>query len=77
VNQVVPPSKVLSAALAVAKGIVANSPDSVQSTKEGLLISQKLSFHETLLAHVASPPSTRVYKGENIKVCVMIRPFKS
>ncbi|KAF8079327.1 enoyl-CoA hydratase/carnithine racemase [Lyophyllum atratum] len=67
VNQVVPPSKVLSAALGVAKTIISNSPDSVQSTKEGLLISQRLNFHDTLLSHVASPVSTRVYKGENIK----------
>ncbi|GLB45943.1 putative enoyl-CoA hydratase isomerase family protein [Lyophyllum shimeji] len=67
VNQVVPPSKVLSAALDIAKQIVANSPDAVQSTKEGLLISQKLGFHETLLADVGSPASTRVYKGDNIK----------
>ncbi|GLB43752.1 putative enoyl-CoA hydratase isomerase family protein [Lyophyllum shimeji] len=48
VNQVVPPSKVLSAALDIAKQI-------------------KLGFHETLLAHVGSPASTRVYKGDNIK----------
>lgn len=67
VNQVVPPSKVLSAAITLAKEIIANSPDSVQSTKEGLLISQKLGFHETLVAHIASSASTRVYKGENIK----------
>jgi len=67
VNQIVLPSKVLPAAVAVAKQIIANSPDSVQSTKEGLLVSQKLNFHETLLAHTASPVSTRVYKGENIK----------
>lgn len=67
VNQVVPQSHVLPAALAVAKQIIANSPDAVQSTKEGLLISQRLNFHETLLAHVASPISTRVYKGQNIK----------
>ncbi|KAG6845561.1 hypothetical protein H0H87_007239 [Tephrocybe sp. NHM501043] len=67
VNRVVPPSEVLPTALSVAQEIIANSPDAVQSTKEGLLISQKLDFHGTLLAHAASHTSTRVYKGENIK----------
>ncbi|KAF5384861.1 hypothetical protein D9615_000921 [Tricholomella constricta] len=67
VNQIVPPSKVLPAALAVAKQIISNSPDAVQSTKEGLLMSQQLNFHQTLLANVGSAASTRVYKGENIK----------
>ncbi|KAG6891628.1 hypothetical protein C0992_001313 [Termitomyces sp. T32_za158] len=67
VNRVVPPSEVLSTALAVAREIAANSPDAVQSTKEGLLLSQRLDYHQTHLAHAASPVSTRVYKGTNIK----------
>ncbi|KAG6841130.1 hypothetical protein C0991_001520 [Blastosporella zonata] len=73
VNRVVPPSEVLPTALSIAEEIIANSPDAVQSSKEGLLISQKLDFHGTLLAHTGSRASTRVYKGENIKVCRMIR----
>ncbi|KAG6813708.1 hypothetical protein H0H92_008115 [Tricholoma furcatifolium] len=58
----------IQGALAVAREIIANSPDAVQSTKEGLLISQKLDFHSTVLSHSASSASTRVYKGLNIKV---------
>ncbi|KAG5644973.1 hypothetical protein DXG03_007345 [Asterophora parasitica] len=68
--EIVPPAKVLPTALAVAQEIVANSPDAVQATKEGLLLSQQLNFHETLLANIASRASTRVYKGQNIKVGV-------
>ncbi|KAG5340519.1 hypothetical protein C0989_001329 [Termitomyces sp. Mn162] len=68
VNRVVPPSDVLPTALTVAQQIIANSPDAVQSTKEGLLISQKHDYHQTLLTHVGSRSSTRVYGGVNIKV---------
>lgn len=71
VNQIVPASKALDAALSVAQQIIANSPDAVQSTKQGLLISQNQNFHDTLLTHVPSPISTRVYKGQNIKVRVL------
>ncbi|KAH0591619.1 hypothetical protein H2248_001671 [Termitomyces sp. 'cryptogamus'] len=67
VNRVVPPSDVLPTALTVAQQIIANSPDAVQSTKEGLLISQKHDYHQTLLTHVGSRSSARVYGGVNIK----------
>jgi enoyl-CoA hydratase/carnithine racemase len=70
VNKVVPTSAVLSTALAVAKELVANSPDAVQSTKEALLLSQTHNFRDTFLAHVKSSVSTRVYKGDNIKVWI-------
>ncbi|KAG6835910.1 hypothetical protein H0H93_013473 [Arthromyces matolae] len=68
VNRVVALSDVLPTALSVAQEIVANSPDAVQSSKQGLLLSQKLSVHESQLAHVKGRASTRVYKGDNIKV---------
>lgn len=68
VNDVVPSAEVLSTALAVAKEVVANSPDAVQSTKEALLLSQKHNFDEAFKMHVGSSVSTRVYKGDNIKV---------
>ncbi|KAG5634663.1 hypothetical protein H0H81_001212, partial [Sphagnurus paluster] len=72
VNQIVPPGRVLETALAVAQEIIANSPDAVQSTKEGLLLSQKHNFGDMLRAHLASAATTRVYKGQNIKVrCVV------
>ncbi|KAG6876756.1 hypothetical protein C0993_000606 [Termitomyces sp. T159_Od127] len=67
VNRVVPPSEVLSTALDVAQEITSSSPDATQATKEGLLISQRLNYHQTHLVHAASPVSTRVFKGANIK----------
>lgn len=68
VNTVVPGSKVLSTATSIAQQITANSPDAVQSTKVGLLLSQKHNFAETFTTHAWSPESRRVYKGANIKV---------
>ncbi|KAF8799906.1 enoyl-CoA hydratase [Phlegmacium glaucopus] len=67
VNTVVPASKVLSTAISTAQQITANSPDSVQSTKVGLLLSQKHNFVETFMTHAYAPESRRVYKGANIK----------
>ncbi|KAJ7170895.1 enoyl-CoA hydratase/carnithine racemase [Mycena crocata] len=67
VNAVVPPADVLPTALAFASQIVANSPDSVQSTKRGLLLSQSLSNEGTVAAHVRSPESVANYRGDNIK----------
>ncbi|KAF8224878.1 enoyl-CoA hydratase [Tricholoma matsutake] len=67
VNEVVPTAEVLPTALAVAKELVANSPDAVQSTKMALLLSQQHNFHNTFMKHVESSASTRVYKGYNIK----------
>ncbi|KAF8890099.1 enoyl-CoA hydratase [Infundibulicybe gibba] len=67
VNQIAPASGVLSAAMAIAKQIIENSPDAVQSTKKGLLLSQRHNFHETVFTHVWSAESKRVYRGDNIK----------
>ena len=64
----VPPSKVVETALSLAKEIVNNSPDAVQSTKKALLLSQSYGFRETYKRHLRSKESLRVYKGENIKV---------
>ncbi|KAJ3502146.1 hypothetical protein NLJ89_g9018 [Agrocybe chaxingu] len=67
VNTLVPASSVLSAAIALAQQITANSPDAVQSTKHALILSQRLGHSETLYQHVQSPESKQVYKGQNIK----------
>jgi len=67
VNAVVPKAEVLPKAIQVARQIVQNSPDSVQSTKRALVLSQTHSFEGTVLTHNWSPETTRLYKGENIK----------
>jgi len=68
VNTLVPSDQLLPAALRVAKEITSNSPDAVQSTKYGLLLSQQLNYHNAFTTHAWSDLSTRVYEGENIKV---------
>lgn len=70
-NYVVPTAEVLPKALAIAKEVIANSPDAVQSTKEALLLSQKHNLRDAFTTHVQSPTSTRVYKGDNIKVRII------
>ena len=70
VNTVVPSSEVISTAVAIAQEIIQNSPEAVQSTKKGLLLSQRHNFQETVHTHVWSPESKRVYKGDNIKVSI-------
>jgi len=67
VNIVVEKSNVLPAALEVARQIVSNSPDSVQSSKEGLILAQKHHFEEAVRTHALSTASKRLYNGENIK----------
>lgn len=67
VNQIVHTSEVLSAAIAVAGEIIANSPDAVQATKRALLLSQEFGHSEMLVQHLWGPESRRAYKGENIK----------
>jgi len=67
VNSVVPSSEVVAEAISIAKSIVANSPDAVQSTKYGLLLSQRYGPEEAFQKHTFSSESGRVYKGENIK----------
>ena len=74
-NIVVPRSKVLSTAISLAQQITNNSPDSVQSSKVALLLSQKHNHQETFTAHNLSPESRRVYKGANIKVSFLFISF--
>jgi len=68
VNIVVPNSKsVIAEALKLAEQITINSPDAVQSTKHGILLSQKMDHGQVVYSHVHSKQSDRVYKGKNIK----------
>lgn len=68
VNAVVEKPQVLSTALDVARQITLNSPDSVQSSKEGLILAQKHHFEEAVRTHALSAVSKRLYNGQNIKV---------
>ena len=68
-NQVVPKDKVLSAALAWATEINQNSPDSVQSTKRALLLSNRYgSIEDAVVAHMRSSESKRAFVSENMQV---------
>ncbi|KAJ6595674.1 enoyl-CoA hydratase [Mycena vulgaris] len=67
VNAVVAPADVLPTALEFASQIVANSPDSVQSTKKGLLLTQRHSNEEVIAVHVRSPETVGNYQSDNIK----------
>ncbi|KAJ6588805.1 enoyl-CoA hydratase/carnithine racemase [Mycena capillaripes] len=67
VNAVVPPSDVLPTALDFASQIIANSPDSVQSTKKGLLLSQRLSNEGMVAVHARAPETLGFMYGDNIK----------
>jgi hypothetical protein len=68
VNVVVPRTEVVPVAIRLAKQIVENSPDAVQSTKRGLLLAQKHNFEESVLKHVWAPETSRTFNGANIKV---------
>jgi len=67
VNMVVPHSELLPAVINLAQQICQNSPDSVQSTKKALLLSQSHSYEEAVQSHALSLESKRVYNGSNIK----------
>lgn len=67
VNLVVDKSAVVSTALDIARQMTMNSPDSVQSSKEGLVLSQKHHFEEAVQTHSLSLVSKRLYHGANIK----------
>ena len=66
---VVPHSELLQAAIILAQRICQSSPDSVQSTKKALALSQSHSYEDTVQSHALSLESKRVYNGSNIKVC--------
>jgi len=67
VNMVVPHSELIPACLRLARRINQNSPDSVQSTKHALVLSQSHSYEDTVQSHALSLESKRVYNGSNIK----------
>lgn len=67
VNIVVDKSAVVPTALDIARQMIMNSPDSVQSSKEGLVLSQKHHFEEAVQTHSMSLVSKRLYHGANIK----------
>ncbi|KAF7360428.1 hypothetical protein MVEN_00772900 [Mycena venus] len=67
VNVVVPPTDVLPTALDLASQIIANSPDSVQSTKKGILLAYKHNNEETVRVHVNIPETVGYMYGDNIK----------
>ena len=73
-NKVVPKTEVVKTALEWAKEITLNSPDSVQSTKRALVLSNQLAdVEDVVVAHFRSKEMLRVYQGDNIKVrsCVL------
>ncbi|KAF9262239.1 ClpP/crotonase [Marasmius fiardii PR-910] len=67
VNAVVPASSLLSTAISYAEQIIANSPDSVQTTKVGLLLAQKHEPEQAFELSVASAENARMNNGGNIK----------
>ncbi|KAH7923785.1 ClpP/crotonase [Leucogyrophana mollusca] len=67
VNLVVETAAVMPTALDVARQMTANSPDSVQSSKQGLILAQKHHFEDAVQTHALSLVSKRVYHGANIK----------
>jgi hypothetical protein len=76
VNLVVPSNEVLPAAIKMAQQIIENSPDSVQSTKRGLLLSNELASVEQIVqTHMWTEETNRVYKGQNIKVRIRSLPL--
>ncbi|KAG6330884.1 hypothetical protein ID866_8205 [Astraeus odoratus] len=83
VNAVVDPVSVLPTALAYARILISNSPDSVQSSKEGLLLAQQAQVEEAVQMHALSHASRRLWRGTNVKeglaafkeVCTLCSPL--
>ncbi|KAI6106688.1 ClpP/crotonase-like domain-containing protein, partial [Pisolithus thermaeus] len=68
INIITSATEVLPTALALAHTITSNSPDAVQSTKEGLLIAQRIgNVDEAVVSHALSGASGRVWNGRNVK----------
>ncbi|KAG7094795.1 hypothetical protein E1B28_005609 [Marasmius oreades] len=67
VNAVVPPASLLSTALSYAEQIIANSPDSVQTTKVGLLLAQKCDPEQAFDRNIKCAEAARMYDGDNMK----------
>ena len=75
VNATVPKDKVLSTAIEWATRITQNSPDSVQSTKKGLILAASHgNVEEAVIAHTWSAENKRAVTGDNIKV-TSITPY--
>jgi len=76
VNTIVDPASVLPTALSYARTLTSNSPDSVQSTKEGLLFAQRAHVEGAVQMHALSAASRRLWRGKNIKVrfCMLLVP---
>ena len=72
VNRVVPASEVIPTAVQLAKEVIQNSPDSVQTTKLGLLMAQKYDHDRVARENMWAPETTRLYHGDNIKVMVFL-----
>ncbi len=69
----------LPTALQWAKQITENSPDSVQSTKRALLLSNQFGdVEDVVVAHTRSKEMLRVYGSDNLKVhrqCLILPCF--
>lgn len=77
VNRVVKASQVVDSAIEMAKQITMNSPDAVQATKQGLLLTQSVNMAESVSQLNWSAHSTQVYRGENIKVMSFFRQHRT
>lgn len=75
VNEIVPKDQVLTRAVACAEEMIQKcSPEAVQCTKHGILLSMRhADVEKATIEHMHSPESNRVYKGENIKVSSSFR----
>lgn len=68
-NKTVPASQVLPTALSLASEIAANCPESVQSTKKALVLSNQFGdVEEATLKHIWSEETRRSVVSENRKV---------
>jgi hypothetical protein len=69
VNEVVPRGKAVETAITWARRICENSPEAVQATKHGLMLSLlRGGVEDAFASHVWSEASKKVWAGENIKV---------
>ncbi|KZS93380.1 enoyl-CoA hydratase/carnithine racemase [Sistotremastrum niveocremeum HHB9708] len=68
VNKVVPDNEVLPTAIAWAKEITQNSPDSVASVKKAIILAkQAAGIEQSTLNHAYSVENKRLFNGENIQ----------
>ena len=68
-NEVVPRGKAVETAIAWALKICENSPDAVQATKHGLILSLlRGGVDEAFVSHAWSEATKKAWVGENLKV---------